>query len=388
LLAALTGDPAAALPGFGAMLTTWQYRPGAEVTAGYTVTYPDATGVQVTDYLFATAADVPAPARLTRDGMTFGVWRHPLDPMLPGLASACDPATVQGWLKVAPAAFDLTLLGYRPLRRAVLQATADAHTTYLKVLRPERAERLAVRQNLLATAGLTPAIAARPAPGVLVTPAAAGRSLAAALATPGDAGLPTPAELVALLDRLPAALAELPRRPAWSDRLDFHTATAIDRVPEQAERLRLLQRRLQEVLDAAPVGPIVATHGDFYEANLFVDGPTLTLIDVDASGPGRREDDLACLLAHLAVLPGLSPDHYSAVPGILAEWTDDFASRVAPSALFGRVAAVVLSLVAGAGGDQAEHRLEIAESWADRCEGSRPPNMGEAAPPPTMMREP
>ena len=49
------------------------------------------------------------------------------------------------WLQVTPNHFDLTLLAYRPLRRAVLRATADGSETYLKVLRPERADRLAVR---------------------------------------------------------------------------------------------------------------------------------------------------------------------------------------------------------------------------------------------------
>jgi hypothetical protein len=366
LLAALTGDPAAALPGFASHLTTWQYRPGAEVTAGYSVAYPDPSGRMVHDELFVTTAGVPAPATLSRDGLDFAVWRHPGDPLLPGLAPACDPTTVMGWLHTSPNDFDLTLLGYRPLRRAVLRATADDDLTYLKVLRPERADRLAVRQELLADAGLTPPLRARPAPGVLVTPAASGRSLAHVLASPGDPELPTPDDLVALLDELPQPLLDLPRRPAWADRLDFHTATAVDRLPEQTRRLRALQRRLQPVLDTAPVGPIVPTHGDFYEANLMVSGSQLTLIDLDACGPGRREDDLACMLAHLAVLPGLSPEHYQEVPAILSRWTDAFASRVAPAALLARVAAVVLSLVAGADADQAEHRLEIAEAWAER----------------------
>lgn len=367
LLAALTGDPGAELPGFRADLTTWQYRPGAEVSAGFDVTYCDPSGATVTDPLFVTTAPVGGGggATVTRDGLTFVCWRHPADPWLPGLAPACDPRVVMNWLGAAPASFDLTLLGYRPLRRAVLRATADDDVAYLKVLRPERADRLAVRQELLAAAGLTPPLASRPAPGVLITPRAPGRPLSAVLADPGHA-LPTPDALIDLLDRLPAGLAELPRRPAWADRLDFHAATATDRLPEAADQLAELAGALQTILQDAPVGPIVATHGDFYEANLLVDDGRLALIDLDASGPGLREDDLACLLAHLAVLPHLSPGHYGAVPAVVEEWTADFARRVHPAALYARVAAVILSLIAGGTPGQAEHRLALAQEWARR----------------------
>lgn len=371
LLAAITGDPCATVPGFAAELTGWQYRPGAEVTAGYTVRYRDSDGRELTEFLYATSAPVgPPAATLSRDELDIGVWRHPHDPRLPGLVAACDPGTVLGWLAEAgrptPAAFDLTLVGYRPLRRAVLRATADDVVSYLKVLRPDRAERLAVRQELLAGAGLTPPLLGRPAPGVLLTSAASGRPLAALLARPDDPGVPSAATLVSLLDRLPTGLAALDLRPAWADRLDFHAGTAGQRLPDQAGRIAALAARLQALLDAAPVGPIVPTHGDFYEANIMVEGAELTLIDLDAAGPGRRDDDLACLLAHVAVLPGLSPLHYGHLVEVLAAWTAEFAARVPPSSLYPRVAAVILSLVAGGEADQAEHRLDLAEQWAGR----------------------
>jgi hypothetical protein len=364
LRAALTGSAAADLPGFRAELTTWQYRPGAEVTAGYRVSYP-AAGREVVEHLFATTAEVGPPAAMIVAGpLGFRVWRHPHDPRLPGLAAACDPDEVRAWPGVGPDLSRLDLLGYRPLRRAVLRVSTATGDTYLKVLRPDRAQRLAVRQGLFAEAGLTPALAGLPAPGVLVTPAAAGVSLASLLAAPGP--LPGPAALVDLLDRLPAGLSGLERRPAWADRLDFHAATACQRLPEETARVHALAARLQHELDTAPVGPVVPTHGDFYEANVMVDGDRLGLIDLENAGPGLREDDLACLLAHLAVLPGLSPAHYGRVPEVLGEWTQDFAGRVHPAALTARVAAVLLSLVAGGEGDQAAHRLDLAEAWSRR----------------------
>jgi hypothetical protein len=364
LRAALTGVPDADVPGFTAELTGWQYRPGAEVTAGYRITYTDG-GREVVDHLFATTADLgDAAASAAADGLRFSVWRHPYDPRLPGLASACDPDRVRTWPRVGPQLSRLDLLGYRPLRRAVLRATTPAGDTYLKVVRPERAEQLAIRQRLFAAAELTPELAGRPAPGVLVTPAAPGVSLATRLAGAGE--VPSADALVDLLDRLPAGLAGLERRPAWSDRLDFHAGTAAQRLPDRAGRIQVLAARVQDVLDTAPVGPLVATHGDFYEANVFADGARLSLIDLDNAGPGRREDDLACLLAHLAALPALSPGHYAHVPALLDAWTEEFASRVHPAALASRVAAVLLSLVTSGEGGQAAHRLDLAEQWVLR----------------------
>ena len=65
-------------------------------------------------------------------------------------------------------------------------------------------------------------------------------------------------------------------------------------------------------------------------------------------GPGLREDDLACCLAHLAVLRGLDPDTYPRVPEVLAQWQAAFELEVDAPDLRARTAAVLLSLVAGA----------------------------------------
>lgn len=377
LRAALTGGADAPLPEFSAELTNWQYRPGAEVTAGYRVGYLDPAGEQVVEHLFVTSDEPGGDAvRVSRDGLAFSVWRHPQDPRLPGLAAACDPAAVLRWVRDVgvprPEALDITLLGYRPLRRAVLRATARtgdaAEEWYLKVLRPDRTHRLVRRQELLASAGLTPGLAAEPSPGVLLTPAAAGIPLATVLAAPAGDALPSPADLVALLDRLPVGVVDLERRPAWSERLDFHAATAVEALPGQVGRIRSLVRRLEVILAGAPVGPVRPTHGDFYEANIMVgQAGRLSLVDLDAVGPGLREDDLGCLLAHLAVLPALSPDHYRGVPEVLRDWTSAFEREVDPAALAARVAGVALSLVSGAPGDRAAQRLTIVEDWTRRA---------------------
>lgn len=372
LQTALTGDPEVVLPGFTARLDDLHYRPGSEVTAIYTVSFDTPDG-QTTEHLLATTAAVSGEvATLTRQDITLRVWRHPADPRLPGLAPACDPATVLGWLGDAEprlreaAALHLELLAYRPLRRAVLRASADGEHFYLKVMRPGYDDRLAARQNLLAAVDLTVPLLARPVPGVLISPSVPGWSLAHRLVEwqRGRAPLPQPGELLALLDRLPAGALDLPRRSSWSENVEFHAATARQQLPAETARIDALAARVAAVAGQGRHGPVVPTHGDFYEANVFVEDDTLRFIDVDSVGPGLREDDLACCLAHLAVLPSLDPNAYPRVPEVLDAWQHAFEQRVDAVDLRARIAGVLLSLVAGAEPDQALRRLEIAEHYA------------------------
>ncbi|WP_203566863.1 phosphotransferase [Aestuariimicrobium ganziense] len=369
---ALTGDPDARLTDFRCEVDAVHHRPGAEVSVGYVISYT--VGDQpVEEYLVATTADVTGQvAELSQGDLTLRVWRHPDDPRLPGLADACQPETVAAWLTEitgSDAPSSLEVLAYRPLRRAVLRAVQGDRVFYLKVLPRKRADALATRHTVLGGSGLAPELLGRPGENVLIIPAARGRSYAQALVAAASEGLgvvPTPAQLVDLLDRLPAEAMSWPRRDAWSDRLDFHTHAAATALPERADEVHALARDLQPLLDAAPVGPVVPTHGDFYEANLYCDpdGTPSHLIDLDSVGPGRREDDLACLLGHLAVLPSLAPESYPMVPEHLAAATQDFESRVDPVALRARVAAVILSLVPSGSPEVRSTWLAEAQGWA------------------------
>ena len=116
-LALLTGPRAgdllgAALSKDGADLTEWEvhelhHRPGAGVTVGYTVTYAAAAGSR-SDYLLLSTAKLSdesvaagRAAKLSDGATTVFAWRHPLDPELPALEVACDPAKVAALLAAA-----------------------------------------------------------------------------------------------------------------------------------------------------------------------------------------------------------------------------------------------------------------------------------------------
>ncbi|TDE88035.1 aminoglycoside phosphotransferase family protein [Occultella glacieicola] len=357
------------------------HRPGAGVSVGYRVGYDDGGGARVNEYLVAsTAPRLPESERvaLLADGdRQVRVWRHPHDPALPGLAPACDAATVHGWLtdlgRPPAAPVRLDLVSYRPSRRAVLRAGAGDDSVFVKVLPPRRAEALYRRHEVLTDAGVpTPRVLACPGPGVLMIERARGHALAEAIAgaerNPG--GLPGPDVLEAWLDSLPATVLELPARPSWADRIDFHAEAARAALPAEAGRIDRLETGLTELLARTPDGPKVPTHGDFYEANVFTaDGGVSSVIDVDSVGPGRRSDDLGTMLGHVAVLPALAPHVYAHVPGIVKEWTAYFETRVDPVDLRARTAAVVLSLAAGTSPEQGAARLAVAEEWHADAQG-------------------
>lgn len=378
----------AVLDAEGVRLSTWavhqvHHRPGVGVTVGWTVRWesgdpaaPDAAG---DEYLLGTTAPVPpgTPSSTTVRiaGRDVTVWRHPADPVLPGLPRASDHAAVAAALGLPPEAMTLELVTYRPLRRAVLRASTATTTAYLKVVRPHTAADLLRRHELLLGAGLPVAPVADLGDGVLRLDAVPGRPLTDALAADGAAGV-EPRDVVALLDRLPADLVDLPRRPAWADRLRHHTDAAATAVPGQAREIEALGRRVRELLGRSDAGPVVPTHGDLHDANLLLTGGRISgLLDVDGAGPGHRVDDLACLLGHLSVLPALAPRVHRHVPAALPRWTAALERDVDPVALRARAAAVVLSLVAGARResrdcwhDDARRRIAAAAHWVDEAE--------------------
>ena len=90
------------------------------------------------------------------------------------------------------------------------------------------------------------------------------------------------------------------------------------------------------------------THGDFHEGQVHVaDGRVVGILDVDTIGPGRRADDLACLIAHLSTIQRMNAEQEARVHGLLRSWVPVFDERVDPVELRLRAAAVIISLATG-----------------------------------------
>ena len=354
--------------------------PGTSSPRGSSSTAPAAAAApaagaaadSLTLYVGVTTAGAPAapglvPARIA--GLALGMWLHPHDPVLASLPWATDGEAVGRDVFGSAAAARLSLLAYRPLRRAVVSAEHADGSAYLKLLPKDTLPGLRYRHELLAGAGV-------PAPPLL--PSLGGRDVAVLGALPGTSlfrriaedGAPdiAPERLLQLLDSLPAQALELPHRKAWADRAGDYAAAAAAVLPAEAHRIHSLAAGIAHVLASVPAGPQVPVHGDFHEGNLLVTGAEITgLLDIDGLGPGQRADDLACLLGHLAVLAAAHP-HQPHFARALQRYRGVFQEAVDPAALNARTAGVVLTLVAGArpvkqssSSHQARLRLEVAE---------------------------
>lgn len=298
------------------------------------------------------------------------IWQHPLDPALPGLALATDPSAVAAQWGAGRTLTGLETVSYRPLRRAVIAARfSDHRRLYLKVLRAGRAAELHDRHRLLLEAGVpAPVPVGEPVSDVVALEQGDGASLAEDFLFDGAAAV-RPQEFIGLLDRMPQEVMSLSAREAWTDRLPAYASAATSALPAQRDRISRLEDYVLTRLPRTDRGPLVPTHGDFYEANVLMRDSQITcLLDVDSLGPGHRVDDLACFLGHLAVLPAVDA-RYIHAPAAFDRFARVFAEDVDPEALRVRSASVALSLVAGARDarrsdwqDQAEHRLRCAEA--------------------------
>ncbi len=347
------------------------YEPGRSLTVRYDAAVRWPSGNVVDEMLVAsTRTALHAGALVLDDGdHQVAVWRVPHDPALPGLAAALDPDRARRLLAdlgaPVPAAVP-RLRSYRPGRRAVVEVSGPGARLYLKLVRPTVAEGLHRRHLLLAGHVPVPmSLGWSPELGVVALQAVGGRTLRCSLDQ--RRGLPGGAGLLTLLDRLPDPGALAGHRAGWQAPRFARLIGAV--APELSVRVEALAGQLTSA-EAALAGPLAPTHGDFHEAQLLVDGGRITgLLDVDTFGAGRRLDDLATLIGHLATLAIGSPRRM-AIERYAARLLDHFDRTVDPAQLRHSVAAVVLGLATGPfrvlepGWRKATaRRVELAERW-------------------------
>lgn len=364
----------------GAEVHEVHHRPGAGVTVGYDVRVQvEGDDESRPDYVLLTTGSVDEAdaeglahvMRLANGDRVVHAWRHPDDPLLPGLVAASDvtSAAARTGLDGDPGAAVLELIGYRPMRRAVLSLTTNRRRVFLKVVRRDQLEGLLVRNRCAEPAGAPPVQDVWPE-SVLVFPQAQGEPLPELLARDGASGV-DPRDLLTCLDAISPEAMDLPLRRPWAERSRHYADAACNVLPERTERIMALQRGVAAEIERFGTGPLVPTHGDFHAANILMTGAAITaLLDVDTIGPGQRVDDLACLVGHLTVLPCLAPQTYVHVPTTVTRWLSVFDRAVNPGSLRARAAGVVLSLLASmpanhqddAARRDAVGRLEAAEA--------------------------
>ena len=286
------------------------------------------------------------------------VWLYPNDPDLPGLRRAAVPNALAALLTEHPVldhpvpgdSIALKMISYRPRRRAVLKAviktSGGPRTFFVKVLRESAYAPTLQRHELLRRARFPAAlVAAATGDFVLVLHELPGRPLAQAIF---DEAMPCTAEsMIMLLDSLPSDVVALPRRPPWTGAVGTYAEMIAAALPVLDPQLQWLVAQVSGGLAGAQPG-LEPTHGDFHEGQLFVSNGLITgLLDIDTMGPGRRADDLACMIAHLSTMQRMTPEQAAGLTRLINLWLQVFDTRVDPAELRLRAAAVIVSLATG-----------------------------------------
>jgi Phosphotransferase enzyme family len=286
------------------------------------------------------------------------VWLYPDDPDLPGLRRAALPDALAALLNEHrvldhPANGEdiaLEMISYRPRRRAVIKAvirtSSGPRTFFVKVLRESVYGPTLQRHELLRRARFPAAVvAAATADFILVFHEVPGRPLVQAIF---DEAMPCSAEsLIILLDSLPSAVVSLPRRPPWTGAVATYAEMIAAALPALDLQLRWLVAQVSGGLAALPPGR-EPTHGDFHEGQLFVSNGMITgVLDIDTIGPGRRADDLACMIAHLSTMQRMTAEQAAGLTRLINLWLQVFDTRVDPAELRLRAAGVIVSLATG-----------------------------------------
>jgi hypothetical protein len=71
------------------------------------------------------------------------------------------------------------------------------------------------------------------------------------------------------------------------------------------------------------------------------------VLDIDTIGPGRRADDLACMIAHLSTMQRMTAEQAASLTRLINLWLQVFDTRVDPAELRLRAGGVIVSLATG-----------------------------------------
>lgn len=331
-------------------------------------------------------------------------WIYPHDPKLRGLAHIDNIENLRHVLAqsnhpkaraLASGLQQTRTVVYRPTRRAVICGRDETGPqAWAKVAAPERITRLARTHSLLAASKVpVPEVLAYPSADTLVQAHGRGYPLSQLISSQPNVAAQMFAQIKEVLDGIPKTINELPARESWTDRRLHYGKAMITLLPDLsapvASLLTIIDRLLVPNQSRKPV------HGDLFEANLLTDGTTITtLLDLDTMGPGLRADDYACLLAHVSVLPFLTPNRwvraettepwrarlnqflwekrcpdYAESETVLEAWRLQAERECIPADLYARCAAVTLSLASSAslkfGEEEARARFKRAQWWAE-----------------------
>ncbi len=372
----------------GGRLLSWSarevdHRPGHSTTVSYRARVSWVDGERSETLGASTGLSTvrdpqPGVIAVTDGEREVAVWKFPLDPGLPALVTAYDQQAVSALFASVGLTSEpvrIRTRAYRPGRRAVVEVSTPGARLFLKVVRPRRVAGMHERHRLLHEAGVPVARSLGWSDdGLLVLAALEGMGMRQCLRD-GAVGVPSATDLLEILDGLPASVRKLSRHSAWSDDVGYFARIVGAALPAEAGRSLDLAGRIQTGLVGSS-DPVDAVHGDLYEGQLLLRGGRFSgLLDVDTVGPGRRADDLACVLAHLGVMAQVDPASEATTQALAARWLSDFQRHVDAVELRYRVGGVLMSLATGPHRVQqtgwrrvTRDRLDLAQAWVRSAE--------------------
>ena len=173
-------------------------------------------------------------------------------------------------------------------------------------------------------------VAAATADFILVLHELPGRPLVQAIF---DEAMPCTAEsMIMLLDSLPPAVASLPRRPPWTGAVATYAEMIAAALPVLDPQLRWLVAQVS--------GGLAGVTWSRAHPRRLSRGPTVRLQGFDHRsaryrhhGPGRRADDLACMIAHLSTMQRMTAEQAAGLTRLINLWLQVFDTRVDPAEL-------------------------------------------------------
>ena len=285
---------------------------GSGYLYGYEVETVDGNGQHATVLTYVdtgAAHDQNAAVVVHPDtGAPVSVWAYPNDPGLPMLSqvtyrdAVAELLTTLGMPVTGP---QLTVVAYRPGKRAVVRVDSAEGTLFLKVLRPHRVGPIVRTHAQFVAAGLpVPRVLSSRGDGLLVLERIRGVPAGSRVLEIADDPRFV-ASLAALTGRIATApVTQLARADAM-DHADWHRRTLIAALPHEAAEIdRLYDAIGRRSLGWTPTDRQVV-HGDLHLEQIFVDEDEpwriTGLLDIDTAGWGQPVRDMGAVVAHLVV---------------------------------------------------------------------------------------
>jgi Ser/Thr protein kinase RdoA (MazF antagonist) len=258
-------------------------------------------------------------------------FNYPNDPDLPAFevfARQLSRDRVLRKLFAGDNAFEVDLISYRPLRRAVFRVTGEQQTYFLKIVKPSRIEGIVQRHQYLSAKTLpVPEVVWWSPTGAMIMRGIPGQTMFQAFL---DSQVSDLAVWIEARERLASYTAAPFKRASAIESIDWAVSALTLLYPHRKRDFQLLAGYLKTQRDAerATTEHHMPSHGDLHYGQILVSGDATAItaiLDLDSFGWGHPADDVAAFGSQLRVYRLSSADQglpISARTSLEREWDE------------------------------------------------------------------